>query len=159
RVTGEVTNFVQSVANIIGTALARRRADEQLAYAAQFDTLTGLPNRQLFRDRIAQSIARAQRKSRPVGVVVLNLDGFKLVNNGHGHAAGDQVLVQVAERMIACVTAYDSVSRLGADEFAIVLSNIERIEEVVPVLQRVLHSLALPFDLPDGEVFISATAG
>ena len=76
RVTAEVTNFVQSVANIIGTALARRRADEQLAYAAQFDTLTGLPNRQLFRDRIAQSIARAQRKNRPVAVVVLNLDGF-----------------------------------------------------------------------------------
>jgi diguanylate cyclase (GGDEF)-like protein/PAS domain S-box-containing protein len=159
RVTGEVTNFVQSVANIIGTALARRRADEQLAYAAQFDTLTGLPNRQLFRDRIAQAIARAQRKSRPVAVMVLNLDGFKLVNNGHGHTAGDQVLVQVAERLIACVTAYDSVSRLGADEFAIVLSNIERIEEVVPVLQRVLYSLAQPFDLPDGEVFISATAG
>jgi diguanylate cyclase (GGDEF)-like protein/PAS domain S-box-containing protein len=160
RVTGEVTNFVQSVANIIGTALARRRADEQLAYAAQFDTLTGLPNRQLFRDRITQSIARAQRKNRPVAVVVLNLDGFKLVNNGHGHAAGDQVLIQVAERMIACVTAYDSVSRLGADEFAIVLSNIERIEEVVPVLQRVLHRLAEPFDLPDGdEVFVSATAG
>jgi diguanylate cyclase (GGDEF)-like protein/PAS domain S-box-containing protein len=159
RVTGEVTNFVQSVANIIGTALARRRADEQLAYAAQFDPLTGLPNRQLFRDRIAQSIARAQRKSRPLAVVVLNLDGFKLVNNAHGHAAGDQVLVQVGERMIACVTAYDSVSRLGADEFAIVLSNIEGIDEVLPVLQRVLHSLAQPFDLPDGEVFISATAG
>jgi GAF domain-containing protein len=69
RVTAEVTNFVQSVANIIGTALARRRADEQLAYAARFDTLTGLPNRQLFRDRISQSIARAVRKSRPIAVV------------------------------------------------------------------------------------------
>jgi diguanylate cyclase (GGDEF)-like protein/PAS domain S-box-containing protein len=159
RVTGEVTNFVQSVANIIGTALARRRADEQLTYAAQFDTLTGLPNRQLFRDRVAQSIARAQRKGRPVAVVVLNLDGFKLVNTVHGHTAGDQVLAHVAERMIACVTAYDSVSRLGADEFAIVLSNIERVDEVVPVLQRVLHSLSQPFDLSDGEVFISATAG
>ena len=159
RVTGEVTNFLQSVANIIGTALARRRADEQLAYAAQFDTLTGLPNRQLFRDRVAQSIARAQRKSRPVAVVVLNLDGFKLVNTVHGHTAGDQVLAHVAERMIACVTAYDSVSRLGADEFAMVLSNIERVEEVVPVLQRVLHSLSQPFDLSEGEVFISATAG
>jgi len=159
RVTGEVTNFVQSVANIIGTALARRRADEQLAYAAQFDTLTGLPNRQLFRDRVAQSIARAQRKNRPVAVVVLNLDGFKLVNTVHGHTAGDQVLAHVAERMIACVTAYDSVSRLGADEFAIVLSNIERVDEVVPVLQRVLHSLSQPFDLSEGEVFISATAG
>jgi diguanylate cyclase (GGDEF)-like protein len=159
RVNAEVTNFVQSVANIIGTALARRRADEQLAYAAQFDTLTGLPNRQLFRDRIAQSIARAQRKSRPIAVVVLNLDGFKLVNNSHGHAAGDQVLVQVAERLIACVTAYDSVSRLGADEFAIALSNIDQVEEVVPVLQRVLHSMAQPFDLVEGEVFISATAG
>jgi diguanylate cyclase (GGDEF)-like protein/PAS domain S-box-containing protein len=159
RVNAEVTNFVQSVANIIGTALARRRADEQLAYAAQFDTLTGLPNRQLFRDRISQSIARAQRKNRPIAVVVLNLDGFKLVNNGHGHATGDQVLVQVAERLISCVTAYDSVSRLGADEFAITLSNIEEVEEIVPVLQRVLHSMAQPFDLVEGEVFISATAG
>lgn len=159
KVTTEVTNFVQSVANIVGTALARRRADEQLAYAAQFDTLTGLPNRQLFRDRIAQSIARALRKSRPIAVVVLNLDGFKLVNNGHGHAAGDRVLIQVAERLISCVSAYDTVSRLGADEFAIALSNIDRIEEVAPVVQRALHTLAQPFDLEDGEAFMSATAG
>ena len=159
KVTTEVTNFVQSVANIIGTALARRRADEQLAYAAQFDTLTGLPNRQLFRDRISQALARAQRKGRPVVVVVLNLDGFKVVNNGHGLAAGDQVLGQVAERLIACVTAYDSVSRLGADEFAIALANIDKVDEVAPVLQNVLHTIAQPFDLADGEVFISATAG
>jgi diguanylate cyclase (GGDEF)-like protein len=159
RISAEVTNFVQSVANIIGTALARRRADEQLAYAAQFDILTGLPNRQLFRDRISQSIARAVRKSRPMAVVVLNLDGFKLVNNGHGHAAGDRVLMQVAERLISCVSAYDTVSRLGADEFAIALSNIDEVQEVGPVVQRVLHTLALPFDLEDGEAFISATAG
>lgn len=159
RGSADVTNFVQNVANIIGTALTRRRADEQLAYAAQFDTLTGLPNRQLFRDRIAQAIARAQRKGRPIAVVVLNLDGFKLVNHAHGHASGDQLLVQVAERLIACVTAYDSVSRLGADEFAIALSNIERVEEVVPVLQQALHTLSQPFELPDGETFISATAG
>jgi diguanylate cyclase (GGDEF)-like protein len=159
RVTTEVTNFVQSVANIVGTALARRRADEQLAYAAQFDTLTGLPNRQLFRDRIAQALARAVRKSRPIAVVVLNLDGFKLINNGHGHAAGDRVLIQVAERLISCVSAYDTVSRLGADEFAIALSNIDQVEEAAPVVQQVLHALSQPFELDDGEAFISATAG
>jgi len=159
KVSTEVTNFVQSVANIVGTALARRRADEQLAYAAQFDILTGLPNRQLFRDRIAQVIARALRKNRPIAVVVLNLDGFKLINNGHGHAAGDRVLSQVAERLISCVSAYDTVSRLGADEFAIALSNIDRVEEIAPVVQRVLHTLAQPFDLEEGEAFISATAG
>ena len=159
KVSPDVTNFVQNVANIVGTALARRRADEQLAYAAQFDTLTGLPNRQLFRDRIAQAIARAVRKTRPIAVVVLNLDGFKLVNNSHGHAAGDRVLIQVAERLISCVSAYDTVSRLGADEFAIALSNIDRIEEVAPAIQRALHTLAQPFDLDDGEAFISATAG
>jgi diguanylate cyclase (GGDEF)-like protein len=159
RITAEVTNFVQSVANIVGTALARRRADEQLSYAAQFDTLTGLPNRQLFRDRISQSIARAVRKGRPIAIVALNLDGFKLVNNGHGHAAGDRVLMQVAERLISCVSAYDTVSRLGADEFAIALSNIDRVEEAAPVVKRILQTLTLPFDLEDGEVFISATAG
>lgn len=159
KVNTEVTNFVQNVANIVGTALARRRADEQLAYAAQFDILTGLPNRQLFRDRTSQVIARAMRKSRPIAVVVLNLDGFKLINNGHGHATGDRVLSQVAERLISCVSAYDTVSRLGADEFAIALANIDRIEEIAPVVQRVLHTLAQPFDLEDGEAFISATAG
>jgi diguanylate cyclase (GGDEF)-like protein len=140
-------------------ALARRRADEQLAYAAQFDILTGLPNRQLFRDRISQGIARGVRKARPIAVVVLNLDGFKLVNNSHGHSAGDRVLIQVAERLISCVSAYDTVGRLGADEFALALANIERAEEVAPVVQRALHSLAQPFDLDDGETFISATAG
>ena len=159
KVSPDVTNFVQNVANIVGTALARRRADEQLAYAAQFDILTGLPNRQLFRDRIAQAISRATRKTRPIAVVVLNLDGFKLVNNSHGHAAGDRVLIQVAERLISCVSAYDTVSRLGADEFAIALSNIDRIEEVAPVVQRALHTLAQPFDLDDDEAFVSATAG
>jgi diguanylate cyclase (GGDEF)-like protein len=137
---------------------SERRATE-LAYAARFDALTGLPHRQLFRDRIAQAIARAARKKRPIAVVVLNLDGFKLVNNGHGHAAGDRVLIQVAERLISCVSAYDTVSRLGADEFAIALSNIDRVEEAGPVVQRVLHTLAQPFELEDGETFISATAG
>lgn len=94
-----------------------------------------------------------------MAVVVLNLDGFKLVNNTHGPTSGDQLLVQVAERLIANVTAYDSVSRLGSDEFAIVLANIERVDEIAPILQQALHSLAQPFDLSDGEVFISATAG
>ena len=160
---------LESLARLAVALLEQRRGERrlrdseerihELAYAAQFDILTGLPNRQLFRDRIAQSISRALRKGRPIAVVVLNLDGFRLINSGHGHAAGDRVLIQVAERLISCVSAYDTVSRLGADEFALALSNIERVEEVAPVVQRVLHTLAQPFDLEDGEAFISATAG
>jgi diguanylate cyclase (GGDEF)-like protein len=158
-VTPDDISFVQSVANIVATALTRQQADARLAYMAQFDTLTGLPNRHLFRDRLSQSLARAERNSKPIAVLVLNLDGFKRINNNHGHGAGDQLLLQVTQRLIAAVRTGDTVSRMGGDEFGIVLSDLGRAEDTAQVIQKLLSAMGRPFSLPDGEVFISASAG
>ena len=157
--TVDARHFLQTVANIIGTSLVRKRADQRLAYVAQFDSLTGLPNRQLFRDRVEQSIARAGKRGRPVAVAVVDLDGFKLLNNGQGYAAGDRVLVHVAERLISCVGMGGTVGRLGADEFGLVLWGIADADEVRPVLEAALLALSKPFDVGDGEAFMSASAG
>ncbi|HTY51556.1 MAG TPA: bifunctional diguanylate cyclase/phosphodiesterase, partial [Steroidobacteraceae bacterium] len=96
---------------------------------------------------------------RPVAVAVVDLDGFKLVNNGQGHAAGDKVLVEVAERLISCVGVGGTVGRLGADEFGMVLWGLANAEEVRPVLEAALRALSRPFDVGDGEAFMSASAG
>lgn len=137
----------------------QRRASDRLAQLSQFDSLTGLPNRHLFRDRVAQSLAAAERHGAPMAVVALNLDGFKLVNSNHGHAAGDRLLVQVAERLQGCVRSGDSVSRRGADEFGIVLADLNRAEDTATVVGKLLTALSFPFDLEGTEVFISASAG
>ncbi len=158
-VTADVICFLQSIANIIGAAMTRRQADEQLAYLAQFDGLTGLPNRHLFRDRTSQALARAERSGHSVAVLMLNLDRFKVINDSHGRSVGDDLLTQVARRLTECVDASDTVSRVGGDEYGIVLSDIERLEDTARRVQCVLGALARPFQLTDGEIFGSASAG
>lgn len=138
---------------------SQRRASDRLAQLSQFDSLTGLPNRHLFRDRVAQSLAGAERHGVPMAVVAINLDGFKLVNSNHGHAVGDRLLVQVAERLLGGVRSGDSVSRRGADEFGIVLADLSRAEDTATVVGKLLTLLSCPFDLEGTEVFISASAG
>jgi len=158
-VTPTATAFIQSVANVLGMALTRRQNDEKLAYLAQFDSLTGLPNRHLFRDRMSQAIARASRSDSPIAVLVINLDGFKLINSNHGHSAGDRLLVHVAQRLQSSVRADDSISRRGGDEFGVILSELGRAEDTATVVQKLLAVLAQPFDLDGTEVFITACAG
>ncbi len=158
-VTPDAVSFVQSMANIIATALTRRNANEKLAYLTQFDALTGLPNRTLFRDLLSQSIARAERNEKMLAVLVLNLDGFKLVNNSHGFGTGDRLLVQVAQRLTACVRAGDMVCRMTGDEFGIILSDLAKAEDAAQIVQHVLHTLSLPLEFSGGETFLSASAG
>ena len=151
---------LERLSGIVVALLEQRKANDTLAYMAQFDTLTGLPNRHLFRDRVAQCIARAERSGRLMTVLVLNLDGFKLVSNSHGHAVGDRLLVEVAQRLVSCTRAGDTVSRLMGDEFGVVLSELGRAEEAAQVARKFLGALARPFDLEgDGEVFLSASVG
>ena len=156
--TPAAIGFVQSTANIIGTVLNRKRADQRLAYVAHFDSLTGLPNRQLFRDRVAHSIKRATHRPGPVAVVVVDLDGFRRINNSHGLTVGDEVLVEVAERLF-CVSANGTAGRLAGDEFAVALWNMADIENVTAIVSDLLRSLAMPFKMADGEAFLSAGAG
>jgi diguanylate cyclase (GGDEF)-like protein/PAS domain S-box-containing protein len=159
RFTQESANFLLGLANTLATAIDRKVAEQRLSYLSQFDTLTGLPNRSLFLDRLAQALKQAQRKEWLVGVLFIDLDRFKVVNDTLGHGSGDQLLVEVAARLQDCVRADDAVGRLGGDEFGFVLSNLGRPDDAALVAQKVVAALSSPFVLEGGEVYVSASLG
>jgi diguanylate cyclase (GGDEF)-like protein len=123
------------------------------------DALTRLPNRALFQDRVTHALARADRRLGMLAVLFVDLDGFKDVNDSLGHAAGDQLLCRVAERLRGCVRAADTAARLGGDEFAILLEDIASEAEALRVAQRILDSLEVPFDVLGRETKVSASVG
>ena len=118
--------------------------EEQLNYLAHYDALTQLPNRVLLADRLHQAMAQAQRSGQPVAVILLDLDGFKAINDSHGHLIGDQLLRQVAAQMQQALRAGDTLARLGGDEFVAVLTDLADIEASMPQLTRLLAAAAQP---------------
>ncbi len=137
----------------------RKRNEAQLAYLAQHDALTGLPNRLLLNDRLDQAIAQARRSGSSLALMYLDLDRFKRVNDLMGHDIGDQVLRQAAQRLKACVRASDTLSRQGGDEFLIVLPDIDSPEAAIPVARKLLETLVTPFSLGDAEMVLSGSIG
>lgn len=137
----------------------RRKLEGRLQFLVQHDMLTELPNRTEFRDRMVGAIARAQRASRQVAVMLINLDGFKAVNGKHGTETGDMVLREVALRLKNCIRQADSVARLAGDEFGLILEAIDQREQTAVVANRVLASLKLPIEAGHVKVEISASAG
>jgi diguanylate cyclase (GGDEF)-like protein/PAS domain S-box-containing protein len=137
----------------------RRRLEEQLERQAFFDSLTGLPNRAVFRDRLQHALARAQRNSDGIAVLLLDLDSFKMVNDSMGHDAGDELLFEVGRRIAACCRASDTVARLGGDEFAILLEDAVSEVAAVQLAARLQESLAAMFEIRGREVFIGASIG
>ena len=152
-------SFLQSVANILAVAIERKSAEERLTYLAQFDLLTGLPNRHLFHDRLTQTMAQARRSGHPMAVLFIDLDRFKLVNDTKGHGAGDQLLKEVAARLAQCVRGGDTVGRFGGDEFGAVLSELGKAGDASIVAQKVIDALARPFHLDGNEIYVSASVG
>ena len=137
----------------------RKRAEERLMYLAQFDALTGLPNRSLVRDRLALAIARAKRNDQMVGVMFLDLDNFSEVNDLLGHAAGDRVLQTAAALLSASLRDVDTLGRLGGDEFTIVLENITGEDQVGTVAEKLKKVFAEPIVVEGREIFVSASVG
>ncbi len=137
----------------------RRRLEEQLEHQAFFDSLTGLPNRAVFRDRLQHALARAERNSDGIAVLLLDLDGFKMVNDSMGHDAGDELLFEVGRRIAACCRASDTVARLGGDEFAVLLEDAVSEVAAVQLAARLQESLAAMFEIRGREVFIGASTG
>jgi diguanylate cyclase (GGDEF)-like protein/PAS domain S-box-containing protein len=136
----------------------RKSLEAQLVHQALHDSLTGLANRALFNDRVANAVARARRGDTGLAVVVIDLDEFKLVNDTHGHPAGDAVLAQVGQRLLACIRDGDTVARLGGDEFAILLEGVTR-PEVAPISARILAAFAEPVAVNCGPLAIQASVG
>jgi diguanylate cyclase (GGDEF)-like protein/PAS domain S-box-containing protein len=138
----------------------RKRAEEQLLQSALHDPLTGLPNRASFYDRVDLALERSRgRTTSPFAVLFLDLDRFKLVNDGYGHQAGDRLLVEIAHRLRRAVRPGDTVARLGGDEFTVLIPEVKSQEEAVNVARRIHDSLSLPFRVGDQEVFTSTSTG
>jgi len=137
----------------------RRALQDELAHQAFHDSLTGLVNRAVFRDRADHAIARAARLHQRPAILLLDLDGFKTVNDGLGHDAGDELLVAVGHRLQASGRSIDTVARIGGDEFAILLEDDARADGAKAVADRVLAVLTTPFQVRGREVFVRASIG
>jgi diguanylate cyclase (GGDEF)-like protein/PAS domain S-box-containing protein len=159
RFTEDDISFLRSVANILAVAIERKGSEDRLSYLAQFDALTALPNRNLFQDRLTQSIARSKRGSRPMAVLFIDLDRFKTVNDTLGHGAGDNLLKEAAARLSQCVRGGDTAGRFSGDEFGAILSDLVKPADAGLVAQKILDILALPYHLEGQETFISASIG
>ena len=159
RFNADELSFLQSIANNIAVAIERKSAEERLAYLAQFDALTGLPNRHLFQDRVAQTMAQARRSGRAMAVLFIDLDRFKLVNDAQGREAGDRLLQAAALRLSQTVRGGDTVGRFGGDEFGVVLANLGKPGDASLVAQKLIDALARPVELDGHETYITASIG
>jgi diguanylate cyclase (GGDEF)-like protein/PAS domain S-box-containing protein len=148
RMTGTITDVTE-----------KKRTEEQIWRQANFDSLTGLPNRALFRDRLAQEVNKAERSGMPFALLFIDLDRFKEANDLLGHDVGDVLLERAAERISASVRASDTVARLGGDEFTVILSELETPESVNQVAEKILDTLSKPFCLGDEVIYLTASIG
>jgi len=137
----------------------RKIAEEKVQFLAYFDSLTNLPNRALVKDRLSQSIASAKRHRQKIGLLYLDIDGFKVINDCLGHSVGDELLQQVAARLRSCAREEDSVARLGGDEFLIALGPIESSSDAAVVAERVARELSHPFNLHGHSLTVTCSMG
>ena len=137
----------------------RKSFEGQLTHQALHDPLTGLANRVLFRNRVEHALALADRNHRPLAVLLLDLDGFKTINDTLGHEAGDQLLVSVGERLTACLRVGDTAARLGGDEFAVLVEDAAQTDNAVLVAERLSDVLRASFTIDGKEIFIGASIG
>ena len=152
---GSVQFFEGTVVDIT----ERKQYEAELEHQASHDSLTGLPNRSLLRDRIDQAIARAQRDGKLVAVVFVDLDHFKLINDSLGHHVGDCLLLEIAARLSSCVRSRDCVARQGGDEFVIVLTEQDDDPEIIAIVSRLLESISQPWVHHGQEYGLSCSIG
>ncbi len=148
----QITAFIRDVTD-------RRRIEADLRHRATHDSLTGLPNRALFQDRLAQAMVQAQRHQRLVAVILLDIDNFKSFNDGWGHNQGDQLIRELARRLCEVLRPDDTVARLGGDEFMLLLSDLGHMEDVGRVTEKIQQVFAKPFRIANSEVFANSSMG
>ncbi len=144
---------------VIRYAIERKRTELELIRLAQFDQLTGLPNRTLLRERVNHALARAMRSGSGVATLILDMDRFKEINDMLGHEVGDKLLIKAAKRIRANVRDQDTVARLGGDEFAVILEGVSEAKEVLPVIERIVDSLREVTTVDGHEVNTSTSIG
>jgi len=158
--TDEETRLVAFATRIAGIAIERKLAEDRIQYMATHDTLTGLPNRALLKDRLNQALLFAKRYDRWATLAFVDLDNFKVINDSLGHNAGDDLLKKVAAKMIACVRATDTVVRIGGDEFVVLLfDQTKDIEAVSLVVQKIQAAIAEPIEIEGHTLRVTSSVG
>ncbi|HEX8834434.1 MAG TPA: EAL domain-containing protein [Abditibacteriaceae bacterium] len=153
------TALLARVADLAAIAIEHASMNAQLAYSAQHDALTGLPNRVLFADRLEQALHSSARRNEQAAVMFLDLDGFKQVNDTLGHHFGDELLQQVAQRLKQAVRATDTVSRMGGDEFTVILTDLTDTLHTDQIALKLLKAIEAPFMVRDHELFVTVSIG
>ncbi|WP_117161029.1 EAL domain-containing protein [Paraliobacillus sp. X-1268] len=160
-----VISSIKEQGEIIGDVITfkdvtqRQQMEEEIKYYAYYDSLTDLPNRNLFKDRLNQGIIKAKYTSQKLAVMYLDLDRFKLINDSLGHSYGDLLLKDFANRLRACISKCDTISRQGGDEFSIFLPNIKGKNEILAVIKCINKALCQPFNLKGHEIYIKVSIG
>ncbi len=144
---------------IVRDVTERKQAEQRMVYLAQYDALTGLPTRTLFHDRASHALARAHHDEKLVAIMYLDLDNFKHVNDLLGHHTGDQLLKAVAQRITSCLRDVDTVSRMGGDEFTVILESIPHIDNATIVAQKIVDTMQESFYLDGQEVHVTVSIG
>ena len=153
--TGSIQQYVAIIADIT----QRKLDEEKIIYQANYDQLTSLPNRTLFMDRLTRLVLESRRAKTSIGLMFIDLDGFKAINDNLGHDAGDELLRSTARRLEKCVREADTVARLGGDEFTVIMPLIDNFEAAGFVAARIIKSLTEPFDLGGRDGNVSASIG
>ncbi len=148
-----------SIWSIVEDITDQKRSEEMIWRQANFDSLTGLPNRRMFRNTLTKEISRARRSNRKLALMLLDLDKFKEVNDTLGHDKGDLLLVEAADRIRCCIRESDEVARLGGDEFTLIVSQIQQPEDLIRISRNIIQSLSAPFVLDNQPLVIGASIG
>lgn len=155
NIQGRATHYISMARDIT----ERSRYEEKIKYQAYHDTLTGLPNRLLFYDRLSIALSNTQRSKRMLSVMFLDLDGFKTINDTFGHDTGDSLLQSVTKKLINCTRQGDTVARMGGDEFTLILPQIVRKDEAEIIARRILSTLQEPFLINEHNLSITVSIG
>lgn len=147
------------ISNILADALIKVSTEEEIKHLAFFDSLTGLPNRTLFNDRLIKQIQLSKRTEKLIGVVFIDLDSFKEINDTMGHESGDDLLKQIAGRLSVCLRKQDTVSRFGGDEFLIMITNISQIKDLTKLVCNIMKIFEIPITVKGQEFFLTASLG
>ena len=151
--------LIQQAANLASIAIERKRAEDLIWHQANYDSVTRLPNRRLFRDRLEQEMHKTLRDGQSLALLFIDLDRFKEVNDTLGHDVGDLLLIDAARRISSCVRGSDTVARLGGDEFTVTLPQLSDPSRSEQVAEQIVEELARPFQIGDEVVYISASIG
>lgn len=157
--TEEDGSFLLAAASVLGNAIERSESDRTLHYRLNHDDLTGLPNRRYFTERLTEALTEAETEDRLVAVLFLDIDHFKLINDGIDHGAGDQVLKAIAPRLTRSIRRKDTVARLGGDEFGVILRSVDNRQEARDVADRILTAISQPIEVERNERRITASIG